>query len=167
MEKTIERKKEMSLTPLDDVAGHSLGGHLAMAFSRLFPTIASDVVAVNGLVLQGGLGDDRLYGEDAYANDETYVLRDDGDDHLDGGDGNDLLVGGGAKDVLEGGTGIDELWGDAALTPLALGGMLRSTGKNGQKRRAANDISWGQTQGESAFHDNTRTHPECFPRRSA
>jgi pimeloyl-ACP methyl ester carboxylesterase len=32
-----------------DVVGHSLGGHLAMAFSRLFPTIATDVLAVNGL----------------------------------------------------------------------------------------------------------------------
>jgi Ca2+-binding RTX toxin-like protein len=32
-----------------DVTGHSLGGHLAMAFSRLFPSIATEVVAVNGL----------------------------------------------------------------------------------------------------------------------
>ena len=31
-----------------DASGHSLGGHLAMAFSRLFPTSTSDVVAVNG-----------------------------------------------------------------------------------------------------------------------
>ncbi|HUW25977.1 MAG TPA: calcium-binding protein [Gallionella sp.] len=31
------------------VDGHSLGGHLAMAFSRLFPAIASSVTAVNGL----------------------------------------------------------------------------------------------------------------------
>lgn len=31
-----------------DVAGHSLGGHLAMAFSRLFPSVTADVVAVNG-----------------------------------------------------------------------------------------------------------------------
>lgn len=31
-----------------DVAGHSLGGHLAMAFSRLFPSATADVVAVNG-----------------------------------------------------------------------------------------------------------------------
>jgi hypothetical protein len=31
-----------------DVTGHSLGGHLAMAFSRLFPSATADVVAVNG-----------------------------------------------------------------------------------------------------------------------
>ena len=31
-----------------DVDGHSLGGHLAMAFSRLFPSATSDVVAING-----------------------------------------------------------------------------------------------------------------------
>ena len=31
-----------------DVAGHSLGGHLAMAFSRLFPSVTNSVVAVNG-----------------------------------------------------------------------------------------------------------------------
>ncbi|RLJ69168.1 hypothetical protein, partial [Sulfurisoma sediminicola] len=32
-----------------NVAGHSLGGHLAMAFTRLFPGIASNAAAVNGL----------------------------------------------------------------------------------------------------------------------
>ena len=31
------------------VEGHSLGGHLAMAFTRLFPTINAHAVAVNGL----------------------------------------------------------------------------------------------------------------------
>ena len=31
------------------VDGHSLGGHLAMAFSRLFPSATSDVTAINGL----------------------------------------------------------------------------------------------------------------------
>jgi Ca2+-binding RTX toxin-like protein len=31
-----------------DVTGHSLGGHLAMAFSRLFPGATTDVIAVNG-----------------------------------------------------------------------------------------------------------------------
>lgn len=31
-----------------DVSGHSLGGHLAMAFSRLFPGNTANIVAVNG-----------------------------------------------------------------------------------------------------------------------
>ncbi|MCK6385955.1 MAG: hypothetical protein L6Q52_16690, partial [Rhodocyclaceae bacterium] len=32
-----------------NVAGHSLGGHLSMAFTRLCPTLAIDALAVNGL----------------------------------------------------------------------------------------------------------------------
>ncbi len=32
-----------------DVTGHSLGGHLAMAFTRLFPSVASNAIVVNGL----------------------------------------------------------------------------------------------------------------------
>ena len=32
-----------------DVSGHSLGGHLAMAFTRLFPLLDADAVGVNGL----------------------------------------------------------------------------------------------------------------------
>ena len=38
------------LSPSDklDVVGHSLGGHLAMAFSRLFPENVNDMLTVNG-----------------------------------------------------------------------------------------------------------------------
>ena len=32
-----------------NVAGHSLGGHLAMAFTRLFPALATDATGINGL----------------------------------------------------------------------------------------------------------------------
>ncbi|HNI74602.1 MAG TPA: hypothetical protein PLX65_13935, partial [Accumulibacter sp.] len=32
-----------------NVAGHSLGGHLTMAFSRLFPSLAVDSLGINGL----------------------------------------------------------------------------------------------------------------------
>lgn len=35
-------------TAVVNVDGHSLGGHLAMAFSRLFPSATNSVVAVNG-----------------------------------------------------------------------------------------------------------------------
>lgn len=37
-----------------NVAGHSLGGHLSMAFSRLFPALAIDSLAVNGLGFKSG-----------------------------------------------------------------------------------------------------------------
>ena len=39
-----------------DVSGHSLGGHLAMAFSRLFPGLTNEVTAVNGLGFKPGDG---------------------------------------------------------------------------------------------------------------
>jgi Ca2+-binding RTX toxin-like protein len=32
-----------------NVAGHSLGGHLTMAFTRLFPSLGSDALGINGL----------------------------------------------------------------------------------------------------------------------
>jgi len=35
--------------PSIDVTGHSLGGHLAMAFTRLFPNANANAIAVNGL----------------------------------------------------------------------------------------------------------------------
>ncbi|MFZ3086872.1 MAG: putative Ig domain-containing protein [Methylotenera sp.] len=40
----------LSTTPSAlEITGHSLGGHLAMAFTRLFPGIASESLSVNGL----------------------------------------------------------------------------------------------------------------------
>ncbi|HYD57876.1 MAG TPA: VCBS domain-containing protein [Burkholderiales bacterium] len=35
--------------PSIQLSGHSLGGHLAMAFTRLFPAVASSALAINGL----------------------------------------------------------------------------------------------------------------------
>ena len=49
------------------VTGHSLGGHLAAAFSRLFPDITTDVTMINGagfgsgLVLQGDANINNLF----------------------------------------------------------------------------------------------------------
>lgn len=37
-----------------NVAGHSLGGHLSMAFTRLFPGLTTDALAVNGLGFKVG-----------------------------------------------------------------------------------------------------------------
>jgi hypothetical protein len=48
--------------------------------------------------LDGGLGNDRIYGGD-------------GDDVLIGGPGNDRMLGGGGADELDGGLGADIMWG--------------------------------------------------------
>lgn len=49
------------LTDLD-VTGHSLGGHLAMAFTRLFPALGAQALAVNGLGFKIGDGNvDNLF----------------------------------------------------------------------------------------------------------
>ncbi len=37
-----------------NVAGHSLGGHLTMAFTRLFPALATDALGINGLGFKPG-----------------------------------------------------------------------------------------------------------------
>jgi hypothetical protein len=63
-----------------NVEGHSLGGHLAMAFLRLFPAAANNVTAVNGLGFKigdanwGNGGNDTLMGgnQREAANDASY-----------------------------------------------------------------------------------------------
>ena len=46
---------ELSSTAIVDVTGHSLGGHLAMAFARLFPENTGDILTVNGAGFGGNL----------------------------------------------------------------------------------------------------------------
>ena len=61
--------------------------------------------------LQGGDGDDRLFGQGG-----TDLLRGDrGDDFLSGGNQLDLLFGGDGDDTLDGGGGADFLFGDAGF----------------------------------------------------
>jgi Ca2+-binding RTX toxin-like protein len=52
-----------------------------------------------GSVIQGGKGNDKLYGKAGW-------------DILDGDAGNDLIHAGNGRDIITGGTGADELWGD-------------------------------------------------------
>ena len=54
-------------------------------------------------VIQGGAGNDRLYG---FTGDDV-LEGGDGNDELYGGEGNDVLIGGAGNDVLEGGAGSD------------------------------------------------------------
>ncbi|AMK74992.1 hypothetical protein A1342_01570 [Methylomonas methanica] len=44
---------KLSPKAIVDVAGHSLGGHLAMAFARLFPNNVDQVVTANGAGFHG------------------------------------------------------------------------------------------------------------------
>ena len=89
-------------------------------------TVEKDVTD-KGLVLNGGAGDDLIYGskysDTLYGgigndyisggdgNDKIYGG--DGDDQLYGGAGNDTIYGGNGKDTIVGGAGNDLLYGDA------------------------------------------------------
>ena len=57
--------------------------------------------------INGGRGDDKLYGGPAGDDSNT--------DTLNGGGGNDMLFGGVGADTLNGGTGNDSLWGGAGV----------------------------------------------------
>ena len=59
--------------------------------------------------LEGGAGDDTLYGGPGGGDDRLYGGA--GDDRLYGGRGNDTLEGGAGADVLRGGAGADRLYG--------------------------------------------------------
>jgi Ca2+-binding RTX toxin-like protein len=69
-------------------------------------------------MIDGGNGDDRLYGSygvdtliGGAGNDTLYGYN--GDDIMTGGDGSDYLYGGNDNDTLYGGNGIDMLYGQA------------------------------------------------------
>nr|WP_244404313.1 calcium-binding protein [Fulvimarina pelagi] len=68
--------------------------------------------------MDGGSGNDRLYGDEGddileggVGNDTLYGGT--GDDELDGDEGDDHLYGGGGDDILDGGDGTDTLYGGA------------------------------------------------------
>lgn len=68
-------------------------------------------------VLDGGNGDDNLYGQDGNdhligGNGNDLLYAQDGNDTLDGGAGNDTLYGGNGNDTLNGGAGTNSLEGD-------------------------------------------------------
>jgi Ca2+-binding RTX toxin-like protein len=64
-------------------------------------------------VIQGGAGNDFIYGEASLGDGDDYLYGYGGNDHLEGGNGNDTLYGGAGHDVLLGGDGQDRLDGYA------------------------------------------------------
>jgi Ca2+-binding RTX toxin-like protein len=62
---------------------------------------------VDTIILDGGDGDDRLFGEQG----NDLLVGGAGNDLLDGGAGNDQLLGGAGADMMRGGPGDDGLFG--------------------------------------------------------
>ena len=95
--------------------------------------------------LLGGEGSDHLWGDgnesdfpDGHLPNHYHGTPDQyhGNDLLDGGEGNDFLFGNGGDDTLYGGDGNDRLFGEPPQK-YSFSRMLRSTGKNGQKRNVS------------------------------
>lgn len=67
-----------------------------------------DAVVNNGQdVIDGGAGDDRLFGQD----DDDTIIGGTGDDYIDGGVDDDVLSGGAGDDTIIGGQGMDTMSG--------------------------------------------------------
>ena len=87
----------------------------------------NDVLAGDGEdnYLDGGDGDDVLYGGPAGGDDMMYGGN--GDDRVFGGRGNDILTGGAGNDVLKGGPGEDTLIADGDDLDVLFGGTEQDT----------------------------------------
>ena len=87
----------------------------------------NDILAGDGEdnYLDGGDGDDVLYGGPAGGDDEMYGGN--GDDRIFGGKGNDILTGGEGNDVLKGGPGEDTFIVDGDDMDVLYGGTEKDT----------------------------------------
>ncbi len=61
-----------------------------------------------GDFLNGGLGNDEIYGREG----GDVIFGHDGDDHIEGGEGADIIYGGRGDDLLSGGDGDDRIYGE-------------------------------------------------------
>ncbi len=104
----------------------SLAAHNALVWADdyLDGEDGNDTLIGGGLddQLFGGLGDDKLWGDERSS---ALAPEYQGEDYLDGEDGADFLEGGGKDDTLFGGAGNDTLWGDS--TPAALAGSAHGS----------------------------------------
>ena len=87
----------------------------------------NDILAGDGEdnYLDGGDGDDVLYGGPAGGDDEMYGGN--GDDRIFGGKGNDIMTGGEGNDYLKGGPGEDTLVADGDAMDVLYGGTEKDT----------------------------------------
>jgi Ca2+-binding RTX toxin-like protein len=97
------------------------GPGIATATDQLYGDDGNDVIKASngdtGALLDGGTGNDQLYGGWA-----TNVINgDDGNDYLSSGGGNDTLHGGAGNDSMKGGPGITQMFGDGGNDTLAGG----------------------------------------------
>ncbi|WP_210530030.1 M10 family metallopeptidase C-terminal domain-containing protein [Rubellimicrobium arenae] len=102
------------------------------------PCVLHQILDPREGVVNGGAGDDLLYGHEAWGDEisgfggqdtlvglrgddfllgggDDFLLGGGGDDLLKGGRGDDILHGGRGADILIGGTGGDDLWGGAGF----------------------------------------------------
>jgi hypothetical protein len=140
-----------------NVTGHSLGGHLAMAFGSLFSGATSEVVAFNAPGFKNIPGTQQLFSAlgGSILSDTINGLS--GRDPLSGGAGNDHIEGGTSADHILGGDGDDQLNGLAGNDVLGGGDGKRlsaiqfiaayaypisARGRFDAQLRAVNDSSW-------------------------
>jgi len=89
---------------IDGLFYDSIGAHQGIQFRDSFSgAVYYDESRLNSLALQGGSGDDHLYGFGG----NDLIRGNAGNDILDGGAGDDVLVGGKGDDNLVGGVGND------------------------------------------------------------
>jgi len=93
-----------STLTIDGLFYDTIGARQGIQFSDSFSgSLKYDEFALNSMVLQGGSGDDHLYGFDR----DDVIRGGSGNDVLDGRAGDDVLVGGQGDDSLVGGMGND------------------------------------------------------------
>ena len=105
-----------------DAEGDTLTGIEHLIGSRYNDTLAGDG---EDNLLDGGDGDDVLYGGPAGGDDMMYGGN--GDDRIFGGKGNDILTGGEGNDVLKGGPGEDTFVVDGDDMDVLYGGTEQDT----------------------------------------
>lgn len=97
------------------------GPGIATATDQLYGDDGNDIIKASngdtGALLDGGAGNDQLYGA-AAAN---VINGGDGNDYLSGGGGNDTLHGGAGNDSMKGGAGATQMFGDDGNDTLAGG----------------------------------------------
>jgi Ca2+-binding RTX toxin-like protein len=111
------------------------GPGIAGAMDQLYGDAGNDIIKAGsqtfGSLLDGGAGNDQLYGN--FATDT--INGGDGNDYLSSGGGADIMHGGAGDDSLKGGTAADQLYGDDGNDTLVGGtGNEYLSGGNGNDK---------------------------------